>query len=93
MSDNEAPIIAPGQAPLYGQQINIVANVDPEQFPNGLELVIMVPGQLEAFGKIICPAGAMIAEVPTAMAIELRKQMKKQAPIIRAYEKAAPGFH
>ena len=87
------PEIAPGAHGLFGHQVQIVANVDPELFPNGLEMIVMVPGSLEPFGKIMCPPGAMLAAIPDQMAAHIRKEIKKQAPTILGGQVAAPGFN
>lgn len=69
--------IVPAVAPVMGQNIEVVADCDPEQFPNGMELSFHKPGALEPLGRGIVRKGCMVAIVPPEMARELRAAMKR----------------
>ena len=91
MSDilNGVPEIQAGLVQVAGQQVQIVWDVDPEQFPNGLDLLMVEPGKLAPFGKITIGKNQMIAVVPPTMASALRGEIKKA--IAKAGQIAAPS--
>jgi hypothetical protein len=60
---NHVPQIAPGNATMGNLNLNFVAYVDPDTFPHGLQLVIMVPGQVAPAGGGALPRGCMLAIV------------------------------
>ena len=79
MVDNgpQAPEIAPAKLNLMGESIEICADVDPAQFPNGMELLIGRPGAVELLGKILVAPGRMVAVIPLEMANQLRAMIQK----------------
>ena len=69
--------ITPATAPVMGQNIDVIADVNPEKFPHGLELMVMAPGGLEALGKWMVRPGCMIGIIPPEMAMQLRALMRQ----------------
>lgn len=84
---NGAPEIAPGniQVPgAGGAEAQVVADVDPAQFPIGLELVVYRPGELQPIGRGHIPAGCMLLALPPELAKHLR-------PAVRQSKRLDPG--
>lgn len=97
MSENNGsgPRLVPSATPIFGQQLDILANVDPIQFPLGLEVIFMVPGKLEPAATMMLKPGAMVAMMPQPVAdhirAELKKAMAKQSRSAGPGEVKAPG--
>ena len=85
------PIIQPGQVDIAGAQIEIALDVNPQQYPNGMEFLIMVPGQIEPLGKMLLRGGCMLAVVPPEMAKHIRSQVR-QSPTLAPGHIDAPGI-
>ncbi len=70
MPNDFVPVIAASPVLEQPQQIRMQAflDVNPEQFPNGCEIIIMRPGELTAVGSIPLPVGVllMLIDVETA---------------------------
>jgi hypothetical protein len=84
---NDAPKLLSKPLDIYGQQVQVAFDVDPETFPNGVEFLLMVPGSLEPLGKLEVARGAMLLAMPAEMAVHFRAQIKKV--IVDAQKKAA----
>lgn len=92
MSERNGPQISPGNLNVAGAQIEIAGYVDPEQFPNGMEMVIMRPGVLEPVGTVVVRKGCMIGVIPPEMAQHLIRELKKVQAVANAPGKIrAPG--
>jgi len=88
MSDNGLNRIVPGVAPMMGVNLEVIADVDPEKFPNGMEVTFTVPGGLGILGRGVARKGCMVAILPPEMANPAREAMKHAISKQRA---AGPG--
>ena len=95
MADHSnVPKILPANAPVMGQNIEIVADADPTHFPHGLQLIIMAPGNVKPLGGGPIPPGTMLAIINVEMAKALRavyRQATQQRPA--PGEIKPPGVH
>ena len=73
MSLNNVPRINGPQALTFGGvQATGIGYANPELFPTGLEVVLMVPGTVAPVGKFTIPPGLAIAVIgPPPAALEL----------------------
>lgn len=78
MSETNGPQIEPRTLPLGGEGIAVIADAMPEFFPLGLEVVLCVPGKIEPVGRIVMPAGTMLAIVPPGMSGQIRRELRKK---------------
>jgi hypothetical protein len=88
-NNGSGPRLVPSAAPIFGQQLDILANVDPLQFPLGLEVSFTVPGKLAPEATMMLKPGAMVAMLPQPVAEHLRAELKKAFAKQRAA--AGPG--
>lgn len=63
MPDNNAPQIASQGQKFANIDITPVAYADPEKFPHGIEVLIMVPGGLQPIARGTLPKGMMLASI------------------------------
>lgn len=81
MSDpiRQATNIASGvQLPgVVTPQAQMFLDVIPPNFPNGVSVIFMRPGELQAAGSIDLPLGAMLVYVPPEQASQMRGMMKQ----------------
>lgn len=79
MNANGMPIIVPGQASIMGQVIEVVADVDPEKYPAGIEVVLYDPrNRLVPIGGGVVNVQCMLGIVPPAWSNQIRGAMKAQ---------------
>jgi len=90
VDENDAPQIAAGILNIFGLQLEIVADIHPALYPNGLEMLIMAPGQLAPIGKMIVRAGCIVTLLPPEVAKQVREGIRK-AKVLRLGETDAPG--
>lgn len=78
MTDMNGPKqIVPGIASVMGQNIEVIADVDPDKFPGGLEVVIFAAGSLVPLARGIVGKGCMLGVIPVEMAIHLRVLLRQ----------------
>lgn len=94
MSAGGSPIIVPGRVNVMGQLIEVVADVDPEKFPDGMMVLLFDPkNQLVPIGGGTVNKRCMLGIVPPEMANQLREAMHRQAqPQPGAGQIHAPGL-
>jgi hypothetical protein len=88
--------IVPGTAPVMGIELVTIADVDPEKFPNGLEVAISVPGSIAPLGHALIPRGFIICAIPPGPMVQhMRDAIRKAASQQRHVgpgEVKAPGL-
>lgn len=65
-------IVGAAEASVLGHKIDAF-DVRPEQFPDGVDLVLMQPGHLEPLFANRAPAGSMLLFVKPELAAQLRR--------------------
>lgn len=89
MTNPKGMKIAPATAPVMGIQIVTIADVDPDKFPNGLEVIISAPGAIAPLGHALVPRGFMVVALPPCpMVSNMREQIR--AHLARQHH-AGPG--
>lgn len=68
--------IVPGLARVMDQQIQVIADADPEQYPKGLEVMVAAPGDLANLGRGLMAPGCMLVIIPVGMAKAWRDQIR-----------------
>lgn len=90
MPTPETPNIQTTGVQAAGAPIEIVAFVDPDQFPHGMELAVYrVGNNLVPIGTVVVNPGCMLAVVPPSVAQHILGQAKAAAA---AQAKATPGL-
>jgi hypothetical protein len=63
---------------VQGVPVEIAFDVHPEQYPHGVELLLMLPGKLQPFGKIEVKRGVILMALPPMIAANLRALHAKE---------------
>lgn len=90
-----APEIAPSQIMLQGENLDVIAYANPDKFPVGLEILVMVPGSLEPIARAHVDRGRLVAVMPITMSRELATQTKQALDTLPAEVRGkikTPGF-
>ena len=85
---NGTPQIVPGNADVMGGTIQLLAYCDPAQFPNGLEVVVFVPGNLKPIGRGVVMPGSSIAGLDPKFTAALLDQVRHAAA---SQQRPGPG--
>jgi len=89
MPDN-GPLIQPVTVPNADATMQIIADADPEMFPDGIDLIIGAPGRIQPLGHLVLPKGCLVAVMPPGlMADHMRAQMKAAIAAQKALQRAA----
>lgn len=81
--------ILPGVASVMEINLQVVADVDPQMFPEGLDVVIFRPGKPEPLGSIRIPRACMLLCMPPSPKAEQMRQHMRQA--MAQQRRAGPG--
>ena len=77
MANEKGPQIAPANTLMGELQLQMLADVDPQRFPFGIDLILSEPGKIEPLGHVLLDKGTILAAVPPgAFADGLRAQMR-----------------
>jgi hypothetical protein len=90
MVDNGAPDIAPASLNIMGENIEVIADADPNEFPGGIEVILCKPGDLAPLAKLLVLPGRMVAVLPLGMSKQLRV-LVKQSRTLHPGQVDAPG--
>ncbi len=74
---NNVPKISAAPAMMGNLNLNFVAYAEPTVFPHGLQLILMVPGQINPVGSGPVPRGSMLAVVMPPIPPLLLEEAKK----------------
>lgn len=88
MNPNGLNRIVPGVAPLMGTNLELIADVDPDKFPNGMELTFSVPNDLAPLGRCVVRPGCIVAILPPEMARPAREALRQA---LRQQRQSGPG--
>jgi hypothetical protein len=81
--NSHAPQIVPAKTEAMGIDITPVAYCDPGLFPDGLQVLVMVPGKIKPLGGSAIPPGHVLCLVPPPMAqkiVEMVRHALQQQP-------------
>ena len=89
-----AKIITPTQVQQMGFSFDIIGYAHPEQYPDGVDVIVMAPGQLEPLGSVRLKKGCGLVGVhPETMNHLLAQIQEQRRNMALPGETKAPGIH
>jgi hypothetical protein len=92
MPDPNTPKIQPANAEAAGIPFQPIAYADPQKAPNGIDVILTLPGKIEPEGMINLPKGCMLVAFPPEVAQAIIRGLKIQQPEPGSGQVRAPGI-
>lgn len=91
MNDHGAPKIQRIDTPVSDFHLQPVAYADPKQYPLGIDVVLVSPGEIAPLGTARIQAGFMLAVLPPDVATFVRGEIRKAIEQARRNGKNGAG--
>lgn len=92
MPDPSTPLIQPANAEAAGIPFQPIAYADPAKAPNGIDVILTLPGKVKPEGMVNLPRGCMLVAFPPEVAAAIVQSIRIQQPPPGPGQVAAPGM-